>query len=75
MEKQEHVQSTDIISTMSDNADIQSLLWCDLLSIANFHILIELGKNIGCQLFGTWPFCYSWIGYQQVNGSPKALSV
>lgn len=27
MEKQEHVQSTDIISTMSDNADIQSLIY------------------------------------------------
>ena len=22
---------------------------------------------------GIWPLCYSWIGYQQANGSPRAL--
>ena len=35
--------------------------------------LTASGKSHDLPVPGIWPLCYSWIGYQQANGSPRAL--
>ena len=35
--------------------------------------LTASGQSHDLPVPGIWPLCYSWIGYQQANGSPRAL--
>ncbi len=43
----------------------------------NFHLMFSLptafGKSPDLTVPGIWPLCYTWIGYQQANGSPRVL--
>ena len=63
------------------------LLWSDFCQEVNFKTtnfffphwqsshfcLTASGKSPDLTVPGSWPLCYSWIGYQQANGPPWAL--
>ena len=61
--------------------NVELLLWSDLYQEAIlpdrialfFPIPMTSKRSLDWQFSGMWPFCYSWIGYRQANGSPRVL--
>ena len=61
-----------------------SLLWSDFCQEVNtdpanfswpshLHDLSVSERSSDLTVSGMWPLCYSWIGYRQANGPPRAL--
>ena len=60
-----------------------SLLWSDLCQgVKRFFLSLNLKSHLlsdsiwkepDLTVHGMWPLCYSWIGYLQANGPPRAL--
>ena len=45
------------------------------LTPVTFVFLTALDKSPSLTVPGSWPLCYTWIGYLQGNGPPRALTV